>query len=189
MLNTVYCVLCWLFCQVHCSWRAPSSAHECKHTMKRLATLQSWHLLLKVVHDSSTDKMMSGRLLALLQTHAVRRSLQHICSARLSSLRGQNENITTAFCQPGSCFNKSDDHRQRAWPPFLAGHSRGRRFFSLTPAGIVNAAPASVQPYLRLMRLDKPIGEPSSCEMVLFSRMSFWLQAFVFSEIWIVVFL
>uniref|UniRef100_A0A8C2I5B5 4-hydroxybenzoate polyprenyltransferase, mitochondrial n=1 Tax=Cyprinus carpio TaxID=7962 RepID=A0A8C2I5B5_CYPCA len=102
--------------------------------------------------------MMSGRLLALLQTHAVRRSLQHICSALLSSLRGQNENITTAFCQPGSCFNKSDDHRQRAWPPFLAGHSRGRRFFSLTPAGIVNAAPASVQPYLRLMRLDKPIG-------------------------------
>uniref|UniRef100_A0A9J8ABS5 4-hydroxybenzoate polyprenyltransferase, mitochondrial n=1 Tax=Cyprinus carpio carpio TaxID=630221 RepID=A0A9J8ABS5_CYPCA len=102
--------------------------------------------------------MMSGRLLALLQTHAVRKSLQHICSARLSSLRGQNENITTAFCQPGSCFNKSDDHRQRAWPPFLAGHSRGRRFFSLTPAGIVNAAPASVQPYLRLMRLDKPIG-------------------------------
>lgn len=40
----------------------------------------------------------------------------------------------------------------------MAGHCYGRRFFSLTPAGIVNAAPASVQPYLRLMRLDKPIG-------------------------------
>lgn len=34
----------------------------------------------------------------------------------------------------------------------------GRRSFSLSAASIVNAAPALVQPYLRLMRLDKPIG-------------------------------
>ncbi|XP_034450659.1 4-hydroxybenzoate polyprenyltransferase, mitochondrial [Hippoglossus hippoglossus] len=34
----------------------------------------------------------------------------------------------------------------------------GRRSFSLSPAAIVNSAPAPVQPYLRLMRLDKPIG-------------------------------
>ncbi|XP_028270113.1 4-hydroxybenzoate polyprenyltransferase, mitochondrial [Parambassis ranga] len=34
----------------------------------------------------------------------------------------------------------------------------GRRPFSLSAATIVNAAPAAVQPYLRLMRLDKPIG-------------------------------
>lgn len=34
----------------------------------------------------------------------------------------------------------------------------GRRSFSLSAAAIVNAAPAPVQPYLRLMRLDKPIG-------------------------------
>uniref|UniRef100_W5MV33 4-hydroxybenzoate polyprenyltransferase, mitochondrial n=2 Tax=Lepisosteus oculatus TaxID=7918 RepID=W5MV33_LEPOC len=33
-----------------------------------------------------------------------------------------------------------------------------RRQFSLSAAGIVNSAPVSVQPYLRLMRLDKPIG-------------------------------
>lgn len=102
--------------------------------------------------------MSTTRLLALLQPHAARRSLPQICSARLSSLRRQHENITTAFCQSGSCFNKRDGHKQRIWPPLLAGHNSGRRFFSLTPAGIVNAAPASVQPYLRLMRLDKPIG-------------------------------
>ncbi|XP_068461380.1 4-hydroxybenzoate polyprenyltransferase, mitochondrial [Clinocottus analis] len=34
----------------------------------------------------------------------------------------------------------------------------GRRSFSLSAATVVNLAPAPVQPYLRLMRLDKPIG-------------------------------
>ncbi|XP_029294964.1 4-hydroxybenzoate polyprenyltransferase, mitochondrial [Cottoperca gobio] len=34
----------------------------------------------------------------------------------------------------------------------------GRRSFSLSAATIVSSAPAPVQPYLRLMRLDKPIG-------------------------------
>ncbi|KAL0192778.1 hypothetical protein M9458_011074, partial [Cirrhinus mrigala] len=100
--------------------------------------------------------MISTGLLALLKPHALKRSLPQICFAHLSSLRRQHENKTTAFCQPGPCFNKSDDHKQRTWPALLAGHNCGR-FFSLTPAGIVNAAPASVQPYLRLMRLDKPI--------------------------------
>lgn len=155
----MYCVLCCLYCQVYCSWRGPSFTHECKYTMKCLATLQSWHLLLKVGHDSSTDKMMCTKLLTLLKPHAVKRNLPQICSARFSSLRRQHENIITAFCQPGYCFNKSDDHKQRIWSPSLAGHNYGTRFFSLTPAGIVNAAPVFVQPYLRLMRLDKPIGE------------------------------
>ncbi|XP_038155823.1 4-hydroxybenzoate polyprenyltransferase, mitochondrial [Cyprinodon tularosa] len=34
----------------------------------------------------------------------------------------------------------------------------GSRSFSLSAASVVNSAPAHVQPYLRLMRLDKPIG-------------------------------
>ncbi|KAM9858755.1 4-hydroxybenzoate polyprenyltransferase, mitochondrial isoform 1-T2 [Aulostomus maculatus] len=34
----------------------------------------------------------------------------------------------------------------------------GRRTFSVSAATIVSSAPAGVQPYLRLMRLDKPIG-------------------------------
>ncbi|XP_041462700.1 4-hydroxybenzoate polyprenyltransferase, mitochondrial-like [Lytechinus variegatus] len=33
-----------------------------------------------------------------------------------------------------------------------------KRHLSLSPAGIVNAAPTKMQPYLRLIRLDKPIG-------------------------------
>lgn len=93
--------------------------------------------------------MMSSRLLTLRP---------QICSARFSALTRRQENITAAFCRPGSCFNKSDEHKCRSRTPLVAGHCYGRRFFSLTPAGIVNAAPASVQPYLRLMRLDKPIG-------------------------------
>ncbi|XP_037114649.1 4-hydroxybenzoate polyprenyltransferase, mitochondrial [Syngnathus acus] len=36
--------------------------------------------------------------------------------------------------------------------------AHGRRAFSVSAATIVNASPAPVQPYLRLMRLDKPIG-------------------------------
>lgn len=51
---------------------------------------------------------------------------------------------------------------QRTWPAQLAGlwsvYSKRKRF-SLSAAGIVNSAPSAVQPYLRLMRLDKPIGE------------------------------
>uniref|UniRef100_G3PKM9 4-hydroxybenzoate polyprenyltransferase, mitochondrial n=1 Tax=Gasterosteus aculeatus TaxID=69293 RepID=G3PKM9_GASAC len=35
---------------------------------------------------------------------------------------------------------------------------RGTRSISLSAATVVNSAPAPVQPYLRLMRLDKPIG-------------------------------
>lgn len=34
----------------------------------------------------------------------------------------------------------------------------GRRSFHFSAAAVVNSAPAPVQPYLRLMRLDKPIG-------------------------------
>ncbi|XP_029915211.1 4-hydroxybenzoate polyprenyltransferase, mitochondrial [Myripristis murdjan] len=34
----------------------------------------------------------------------------------------------------------------------------GRRAISISAAAVVNSAPAPVQPYLRLMRLDKPIG-------------------------------
>ncbi|XP_044536390.1 4-hydroxybenzoate polyprenyltransferase, mitochondrial isoform X2 [Gracilinanus agilis] len=42
-------------------------------------------------------------------------------------------------------------------PPPLSGPSRGRPL-SLSAAAIVDSAPRPLQPYLRLMRLDKPIG-------------------------------
>ncbi|CAJ1069193.1 -hydroxybenzoate polyprenyltransferase%2C mitochondrial [Xyrichtys novacula] len=55
----------------------------------------------------------------------------------------------------------------RVWynrSPICPTHKRyetqynSRRCFSISAATVVNSAPASVQPYLRLMRLDKPIG-------------------------------
>ncbi|XP_034398503.1 4-hydroxybenzoate polyprenyltransferase, mitochondrial [Cyclopterus lumpus] len=42
--------------------------------------------------------------------------------------------------------------------PSIRPREYGRRSFGLSAAAVVNSAPASVQPYLRLMRLDKPIG-------------------------------
>ncbi|KAJ8285204.1 hypothetical protein GJAV_G00023500 [Gymnothorax javanicus] len=42
--------------------------------------------------------------------------------------------------------------------PALDWGLTGRRSFSLSAAAIVSSAPAGVRPYLRLMRLDKPIG-------------------------------
>ncbi|XP_031704718.1 4-hydroxybenzoate polyprenyltransferase, mitochondrial [Anarrhichthys ocellatus] len=50
---------------------------------------------------------------------------------------------------------------QRVLHPSLRPHATrqyGRRSFSLSAATVVNSAPGPVQPYLRLMRLDKPIG-------------------------------
>lgn len=52
-------------------------------------------------------------------------------------------------------------YSQSAVHPSLRPHEKqhyGRRSFSLSAATVVNSAPARVQPYLRLMRLDKPIG-------------------------------
>lgn len=40
-----------------------------------------------------------------------------------------------------------------------AGPGSRRRRLSLSAAAVVNSAPRPLQPYLRLMRLDKPIGE------------------------------
>lgn len=97
---------------------------------------------------------MSTRLLTLLNPHPVKRSLPLICNAYFSNLRRHTENVPVALCQSGSCFKKRTDRKQGIWLASLAGN----RFFSHTPAGIVNAAPAPIQPYLRLMRLDKPIG-------------------------------
>jgi len=78
----------------------------------------------------------------------------------------------------GACFSQLsalsrcsvDRDRGSGAPP--GGHSRTallpsasplrgkewRRAFSVSATAIVNRAPASVQPYLRLMRADKPIG-------------------------------
>ena len=43
-------------------------------------------------------------------------------------------------------------------PTHGTGWDQSRRYLSLKPAALVDAAPATVQPYLKLIRLDKPIG-------------------------------
>lgn len=50
-------------------------------------------------------------------------------------------------------------YSQSAFRPSLCKTQHyGTRSFSLSSAAVVNSAPAPVRPYLRLMRLDKPIG-------------------------------
>ena len=40
-----------------------------------------------------------------------------------------------------------------------AGSKQARREFVLSPQGLVEASPHTVQPYMKLMRIDRPIGE------------------------------
>ncbi|XP_072520938.1 4-hydroxybenzoate polyprenyltransferase, mitochondrial [Salminus brasiliensis] len=91
--------------------------------------------------------MMSVRLFTLLNSHQIRRISPQTCYSCLSSIQRYKNDDTAAVFPSGFCFVKRDFQKVSS-----------KRSFSLTPAGIVNAAPSSVQPYLRLMRLDKPIG-------------------------------
>ncbi|KAL7836638.1 hypothetical protein AOLI_G00279220 [Acnodon oligacanthus] len=103
--------------------------------------------------------MMSTRLVTLLNSHPIRRIAPQTCYSCLSSIQKDKKDHTAAGFPSGFCFFKRDFWKLRVGS--LAGHECGlsnKRSFSLTPGGIVNAAPSSVQPYLRLMRLDKPIG-------------------------------
>ncbi|KAI1900032.1 hypothetical protein AGOR_G00045830 [Albula goreensis] len=71
----------------------------------------------------------------------------------------RNRQMKSDVCGP-SLFN-GEFHTQSSWPRLLAKldtGTSGRRLLSLSAAGIVKCAPTAVQPYLRLMRLDKPVG-------------------------------
>ncbi|XP_066512562.1 4-hydroxybenzoate polyprenyltransferase, mitochondrial-like [Hoplias malabaricus] len=103
--------------------------------------------------------MISTRYLMLLNSHPVRRIAPNTCYFCQSNIQRNKKDNTAATFTSGLCFSKRDFQKLNTGS--LAGHGyrlSSKRFFSLTPAGIVNAAPSSVQPYLRLMRLDKPIG-------------------------------
>ncbi|XP_076853846.1 4-hydroxybenzoate polyprenyltransferase, mitochondrial [Brachyhypopomus gauderio] len=103
--------------------------------------------------------MMPTKLLTLLASHPIRKIPPQTCYSYLSSIQRNRKDKSVVIVPPGFCTIKRDFQKQRVRS--LAGSGYGlsnKRSFSLTPAGIVNAAPASVQPYLRLMRLDKPIG-------------------------------
>ncbi|CAB1321701.1 unnamed protein product [Coregonus sp. 'balchen'] len=97
------------------------------------------------------------------------RRLHHgTCYSNLPSLSSkylnkQRKTMVSTHHPENSVF-KRVFHSPRAWllhPPTRLEATTtpcGKRLFSLSAAGIVNSAPAPVQPYLRLMRLDKPIG-------------------------------
>ncbi|XP_054846107.1 4-hydroxybenzoate polyprenyltransferase, mitochondrial [Eublepharis macularius] len=77
------------------------------------------------------------------------------CLARPPGLRCSLLCQARAARVPEAALCASPQHRERPcpWLP------RARRPLStLSAEGLVRAAPASLQPYLRLMRLDKPIG-------------------------------
>ncbi|XP_072243600.1 4-hydroxybenzoate polyprenyltransferase, mitochondrial [Leuresthes tenuis] len=87
----------------------------------------------------------------------------HPCMSTLSSCFIQNETTTNI----NSSHLESSVLRRRFYSQTRnPNHSvrirvaqyNGRRSFSLSAAAIVNSAPVQIQPYLRLMRLDKPIG-------------------------------
>ncbi|XP_030646874.1 4-hydroxybenzoate polyprenyltransferase, mitochondrial [Chanos chanos] len=101
--------------------------------------------------------MLSAKLISLLTSYPLRR-IQHQTCYSYFSINRNRQAPTFPF---GPAVTKRDFHKQKLWSRSLACQyygSDGKRCFSLTPAGIVNLAPQSVQPYLRLMRLDKPIG-------------------------------
>ncbi|XP_032371428.1 4-hydroxybenzoate polyprenyltransferase, mitochondrial [Etheostoma spectabile] len=70
-------------------------------------------------------------------------------STREVSLRSDPSVLGRVFYSQSAIFPPLRLHQTQQY---------GRRSFSLSAATIVNSAPAPVQPYLRLMRLDKPIG-------------------------------
>lgn len=76
------------------------------------------------------------------------RGLRAVPSAWLRGLRGL----------PLALARTSGASGPRDWRAPAPGTQRGRAL-SLSAAAVVNAAPRPLQPYLRLMRLDKPIGE------------------------------
>ncbi|XP_023493578.1 4-hydroxybenzoate polyprenyltransferase, mitochondrial isoform X3 [Equus przewalskii] len=75
------------------------------------------------------------------------RGLRAVRQAWLRGSRGRSVVLARAAGPPGT----GDSRR---W----AGLGPGGRGLSLSAAAVVEAAPRPVQPYLRLMRLDKPIG-------------------------------
>lgn len=107
------------------------------------------------------DRRNTMLLAKLSATNALRR-------IHLGNLHLRADPLSGYFLNVHGERKKHGDRTESSWPrrqsavrmalrPPKIQHS-GVRTLSLSAASIVNSAPASVQPYLRLMRLDKPIG-------------------------------
>ncbi|XP_012691372.1 4-hydroxybenzoate polyprenyltransferase, mitochondrial [Clupea harengus] len=84
----------------------------------------------------------------------------YTCTYPTSSHRNKETSLATPF-QRVSCHKQTDFHAHSLWTRSLSGiklRTIRKRLSSLSAAAIVNSAPSSMKPYLRLMRLDKPIG-------------------------------
>lgn len=97
------------------------------------------------------------------------RSQKLICALRIVEndfrmLRKIHNTLAVSFVSSGG----RDNQKTNRWSDNLV-LSRNRRKYDLTyvprkelvnvASKIVNSAPVSVQPYMRLMRIDKPIGD------------------------------
>lgn len=103
---------------------------------------------------------MCAKILTLLSSHPLRRLPSQTCFTCFTTLQKDRRDYSTVSLASGSCFIKTDFQKQRrSLSDILRYGLNNKRSFSLSPAGIVDASPVFVQPYLRLMRLDKPIGE------------------------------
>ncbi|XP_017307270.1 4-hydroxybenzoate polyprenyltransferase, mitochondrial [Ictalurus punctatus] len=103
--------------------------------------------------------MMCAKILTLLSSHPLRRLPSQTCFTCFTTLQKDRRDYSTVSLASGSCFIKTDFQKQRrSLSDILRYGLNNKRSFSLSPAGIVDASPVFVQPYLRLMRLDKPIG-------------------------------
>ncbi|KAM7415809.1 hypothetical protein PAMA_018052 [Pampus argenteus] len=109
--------------------------------------------------------MLRAKLTSQLALTALRRTqygTSYPCLYTLSSCSLHKEGGKTRDgLLSDSSVLRRDFYSQSAIRPSVRLHEThhyGRRPFSLSAATIVNSAPAPVRPYLRLMRLDKPIG-------------------------------
>lgn len=111
------------------------------------------------------DIMLTAKLTSHLTLNALRRThygASYPCLYTLSTCSPyQDRQRTRDSVLSDSSVLRRVFYSQSAIRPSIRvpeTHCYGRRPFSLSAAAIVNAAPRPVQPYLRLMRLDKPIG-------------------------------
>ncbi|KAM8885408.1 4-hydroxybenzoate polyprenyltransferase, mitochondrial isoform 1-T2 [Spinachia spinachia] len=105
--------------------------------------------------------MFTAKLTSRLAADALRRTRHaapHHCRRSLSGLFLLSEGWRTgdASLRSDASASKGGLFGPRVSPASL--RPRGEKSLSLSAAAVVNSAPAAVQPYLRLMRLDKPIG-------------------------------
>ena len=105
-----------------------------------------------ITHLQSQYSRSFGRL---DRQHLSRRDLLHTCLPGFSRLQSFHHmsNGKSGLSKPGR-------HPLLGTPCSL----NGRRGFFLSPKAILDASPPSFQPYLRLIRFDKPIGEVCCCK-------------------------